>query len=248
MVVAIIALCVAGTGAAVAAIPGSDGTISACYKPANGNLRVIDAGERCKHQERLLTWRDGVNGKVANADLLDGIDSTGFLTADGKAVDSDKLDGRDSTDFLSATGTAVNADKLDGIDSSSLVLHCPTGYTRSRDVCFTPQKTGTFNAAWFDCLNSGGRLPNSTELANVFPALAVAGGVPEEVDWSSDFLGGGQALAVRVSGFIIGWEEHAFGDSLGYRCILSPTNDGTVSLAARSRAGSGDASEFHKAN
>jgi hypothetical protein len=82
----------------------------------------------------------------------------------------------------------------------------------------------------------------------VFPALAVAGGVPEEVDWSSDFLGGGQALAVRISGFIIGWEEHAFGDSLGYRCILSPTNDGTVSLAARSRAGSGDPSEFHKAN
>jgi hypothetical protein len=227
MMVAIIALCVAGTGAAVAAIPGSDGTISACYKPANGNLRVIDAGERCKHQERLLTWRDGVNGKVADADLLDG---------------------RDSTDFLSATGTAVNADKLDGIDSSSLVLHCPSGYTRSRDVCFTPQKTGTFDAAWFDCLNSGGRLPDSAELANVFPALAVAGGVPEEVDWSSDFLGGGQALAVRVSGFIIGWEEHAFDDSLGYRCILSPTNDGTVSLAARSRAGRGDAPEFHKAN
>jgi hypothetical protein len=65
---------------------------------------------------------------------------------------------------------------------------------------------------------------------------------------AADFLGGGQALAVRVSGFIIGWEEHAFGDSLGYRCILSPTNDGTVSLAARSRAGSGDASKFHKAN
>jgi hypothetical protein len=126
------------------------------------------------------------------------------------------------------------------------VLHCPSGYTRSRDVCFTERRTGTFDAAWFDCLNTGGRLPTSAELANVFPALAVEGGVPDEVDWSADFLGGGQALALHVSGFVIGWEEHAFGDSLGYRCILSPTNDGTVSLSARSRGPS--ASQFRKAN
>jgi hypothetical protein len=229
MVVAVIALCVAGTGAAVAAIPGSEGTISACYKPANGNLRVIDAGagEQCKQQERLLTWHDGISGKVTDADLLDGIDSTGFLRVSGKAVDSDKLD---------------------GIDSSSLVLHCPSGYTRSRDVCFTAQRTGTFDAAWFDCLNTGGRLPNSAELANVFPALAVEGGVPEEADWNADLLGGGQALALRVSGFTVGWEEHGFGDTLGYRCILSPTNDGTVSLSARSRGPSGGDSQFRKAD
>lgn len=52
----------------------------------------------------------GINGKAADSDKLDGIDSTGFATAghdhnaaylgiSAKAADSDKLDGIDSTDF-----------------------------------------------------------------------------------------------------------------------------------------------------
>ena len=44
-------------GAAYAAVPGSDGTISACAD-ANGRLRVIDAeaGASCKTSEKTLAW------------------------------------------------------------------------------------------------------------------------------------------------------------------------------------------------
>lgn len=50
-------LAVAG-GIAYAAIPGSDGTISGCYKLSDGTLRVIDAeaGATCKSSEKPITW------------------------------------------------------------------------------------------------------------------------------------------------------------------------------------------------
>lgn len=41
-----------------------------------------------------------LTGKAADSELLDGIDSTGFLRTTGKAADSDKLDGLDSLDYL----------------------------------------------------------------------------------------------------------------------------------------------------
>ena len=44
--------------------------------------------------------------KAADADELDGRDSTDFLGANDKAANSDKLDGKDSTDFAPA-GTAA---------------------------------------------------------------------------------------------------------------------------------------------
>lgn len=45
-------------GGAVAAIPGSDGSVSACYSTKNGSVRIIDAeaGATCKSKERSITW------------------------------------------------------------------------------------------------------------------------------------------------------------------------------------------------
>lgn len=65
MIVAIAALVVALTGAAVAAIPNPDGSVDTCYRDADGKLRVIDAGvgEDCKKHETplsLATVNDGV--------------------------------------------------------------------------------------------------------------------------------------------------------------------------------------------
>jgi hypothetical protein len=46
-----------GVGISQAAIPGADGTISACYKKAGGALRVIDArAAKCKSTEKALRW------------------------------------------------------------------------------------------------------------------------------------------------------------------------------------------------
>lgn len=43
-----------------------------------------------------------IDGKAADADRLDGLDSKQFLRAGGKAADSDRLDGLNSTQFLRA--------------------------------------------------------------------------------------------------------------------------------------------------
>jgi hypothetical protein len=82
MVVALVALLIACSGAAFAAIPSSSGTITACYT-ATGSLRVIDpeAGQACRSAETQLSWKDGITGKVADSNLLDGKDSSHFARA-----------------------------------------------------------------------------------------------------------------------------------------------------------------------
>ena len=83
MVMALVALLVATSGAAFAAIPSSSGTITTCYDKGNGTLRVIDPaeGQDCHSTETQLSWKDGITGKVANADKLDGLDSSKFARA-----------------------------------------------------------------------------------------------------------------------------------------------------------------------
>jgi len=56
--VVVTALVVAvGTATTVwAAVPGDDGTISACYAKKGGKLRIVKAGKTCKKRERALAW------------------------------------------------------------------------------------------------------------------------------------------------------------------------------------------------
>ena len=49
-------LTAAGVTYAVAAIPGSDGTINGCVKKSNGHLRVVDEGASCRRNESSLVW------------------------------------------------------------------------------------------------------------------------------------------------------------------------------------------------
>jgi hypothetical protein len=74
MGVALLALLIACSGAAVAAIPSSDGTISACRDNRTGAVRVMDAqsAQTCRATETQLAWKDGIHGKVADSELLDG--------------------------------------------------------------------------------------------------------------------------------------------------------------------------------
>lgn len=57
-----------------------------------------------------------------NSARLGGIAPGGFLRADGKAADADSLDNLDSTAFLRADGKAVDSDKLDGKDGNDLAV------------------------------------------------------------------------------------------------------------------------------
>ena len=61
------------------------------------------------------------SGKAADADLLDGLDSTALLGATGKAADSDRLDGLDSTAFLGVGETAADSMRLGGTPASKFV-------------------------------------------------------------------------------------------------------------------------------
>lgn len=83
MAVAITALVVAVTGAAVAAIPNPDGSVAACYRNATGELKAIDTGvgEVCRKNETAVSLAAMSGGKVASSDKLDGLDSTAFLSA-----------------------------------------------------------------------------------------------------------------------------------------------------------------------
>jgi hypothetical protein len=71
MVVALAALLVAASGFAVAAIPGRNGVIHACYKKRGGALSVVAGGKKCPRGTRALSWNQqgppGANGpKGAN--------------------------------------------------------------------------------------------------------------------------------------------------------------------------------------
>jgi hypothetical protein len=56
LIVAIVALVMAATGFAVAAIPGSDGKLSACYHKTTGAMRLVDETAKCKKTERRIAW------------------------------------------------------------------------------------------------------------------------------------------------------------------------------------------------
>jgi hypothetical protein len=45
-----------GTAYAAGLIPGSDGSIHACYNATNGNVRVVAAGQKCRVHEKALVW------------------------------------------------------------------------------------------------------------------------------------------------------------------------------------------------
>jgi hypothetical protein len=73
------------------------------------------------------TWKMVIDlsatvGKVANADLLDGIDSTGFaLTGHNHDTAYAALGHNHNATYLGITAKAADADKLDGYDSTAFV-------------------------------------------------------------------------------------------------------------------------------
>ena len=76
---AVIALLGISVGAAVAAIPGTDGTIHGCYANRNGALRVIDpAVSACSKSETAMSWNQaGQQGDPGPAlESLNGVPCT----------------------------------------------------------------------------------------------------------------------------------------------------------------------------
>jgi hypothetical protein len=170
----------------VAAIPSSDGTITACRDNKTGLLRVIDTADMlqgCSGKETRLHWKDGITGKVADSDKLDNKDSTEFLGANQKAADSDNLDGKSGEDFY-AVGSKVadsahadsatsagDADTLDGLDSTELgaasavkvgQLELPKPPPGGQPNTGTVFETDAFEIQG-QCMNSSFPLPNAPQ-------------------------------------------------------------------------------------
>jgi hypothetical protein len=91
-----------------------------------GSNLILPAGahvtSRLSHLQGHLDPRYVNTGEMAaNANLLDGQDSTAFLGANAKAADADLLDGQNSTAFLGVNAKAADANLLDGQNSTAFV-------------------------------------------------------------------------------------------------------------------------------
>ncbi|HJR95351.1 MAG TPA: hypothetical protein VJ807_07920 [Gaiellaceae bacterium] len=121
--VAILAVAFVVTGGlAYAAIPDAGGVIHTCYTKSSGAWRVIDTslGQTCKSNEAAL---DLYSKGGADALFLDQTEANAlYLGKAEKAADADKLDGKDSTEFLGATATAADSSKLGGIRAAAYVV------------------------------------------------------------------------------------------------------------------------------
>lgn len=129
MIVAITALVVALTGAAVAAIPNPDGTVDTCYRNANGELRVIDAGagEACKKPETALALSTASGGATpaARATSTSAQSVPGDFTGTVIALDSE----------AAAEGGFDTADLHDnGVNNSRLTAPVDGTYLVSAEV------------------------------------------------------------------------------------------------------------------
>ncbi|MDX6675758.1 MAG: hypothetical protein QOH11_3176 [Solirubrobacteraceae bacterium] len=140
----IVALVLAGSGFAVAAIPGPGGVIQACFNRRTGILRVIDSKRHCTRSERAIRWnqqgkvgttgapgatgpagRSGsdaqFNGAAAGGDLTGAYPSpaiaSGAVTAAKVAPDS--LTGTEINE--STLGQVPDAAKLGGVFASQYV-------------------------------------------------------------------------------------------------------------------------------
>src|SRR5215212_3485501 len=77
LIVAVLVIIVALGGAAVAAIPSSDGVIHGCYKQEKGQLRVIDAGagNQCRKSEAAIAWNQQGPKNVLQKEDYDALTS-----------------------------------------------------------------------------------------------------------------------------------------------------------------------------
>jgi hypothetical protein len=106
------AVAAVAAGIAYSAIPTGAGVINACYGDGSRLLRVVDAdaGERCRQEERPLSWQQGVNGYRSIRGTPDEVEVTavgsgpiGFPTPDNPPTRILTLNVPAGVYFVSAT-------------------------------------------------------------------------------------------------------------------------------------------------
>jgi hypothetical protein len=125
-----LALILAMTGFAAAAIPDARGVIHGCYQKSTGILRVIRAGKRCAKSEKSISWnQQGPRGR-------NGINSTNGVNG---ANGSNGMPGPPGTN---GTNGATN------VTVKTASVSVPSGTTSAGIACGTGQRAtgGGFNS------------------------------------------------------------------------------------------------------
>ena len=211
LVVALLALFVAASGTAVAAVnyyTSLDGTITACRDNKTGLLRVIDIGQSCTtSKETTVTWKDGITGKVADSDKLDGKDSTYFYAAGSKVSDAAHADSADhatSADSATNADSAGDANTLDGKNSTDFVSG--TGSMTIVDEQFS-DPDGYGDGKGFSRVIS---VPGAQIQATCV-----------------DQVGGTQVSVTRTNGVVNLWRDDGGADPLATKLYSSPSDPTT---------------------
>jgi hypothetical protein len=132
--------------------------------------------------------------------------------------------------YLPLHGKADDADKLDGIDSQDLILQCASGQTQSEDVCFTDEYSATtWDYAYLGCANRAMRLPGMAEQSLIY--LNLYSGTPTAEGWVDELADGSTAFSLTLDNAFVNPVAHSIVDSLPYRCVSSPTNQGAAARA-----------------
>jgi hypothetical protein len=237
LAISVLALFVAlgGTGYAAIRIPRNS---VRSLQVANGSLQTVDLSRKARASLKSiagLAAGGSLSGRYPKPAIKNGAITTPKFAAGAVAPNANLLDGIDSTGFLPANGKAADADKLDGQSSSAFVPSCPAGTTRVVEFCVSALgSTTTWNGAYFACdnLNPSMRLPTMSELGQVQRALG-----PAEDDWTTDVTDVADAMSVQIAaGFTVTFHERPLTNLITYRCISTPLATATGSGLAGAEA------------
>jgi hypothetical protein len=226
----ILALLVATGSIALAAIPGGDGTITACAHKRSGALRLIDTAKtkRCKSSERRVAWNQrgpaGANGAAgatgargpagaSGTSGAAGANGSGGGTAD--VYTKSESDGR----YLGKVETAQNALRLGDEPSDNFLRG--VGESRGTTTSVLAGTSGTLGAV------SDGSLVGNAEVTCADPAtdgtIRFRGGPTRSVNVITDDGGATPAATTVSGGAATGTTTLSTGDHVTYTVQSSST-------------------------
>jgi hypothetical protein len=132
-----LALVVALGGVGIAAIPGSDGVINACYAKKNGDVRVVKAGKKCKKGEKTISWNQQGPPGPAGPQGAQGAQGTQGVAGTNGANGIDGSPGQAGSagpGLLFGSGTTMN--------SGTIFTSLAGANTTTQNLAFTPMPAG----------------------------------------------------------------------------------------------------------
>src|SRR6266508_3636780 len=140
-VTAVLAL---AAGVAFAVLPGG-GVVEACVAAKSGAVRVVDSAGDCSSKESPLSFYSksgaeaaflGAADKAADAELLDGIDSSAFVRGGGQVI-------------RERVSIAPGGDHTFSLPLASVKYTCPSTLSDPGTVAFRNTTAG-FEQMWMD--------------------------------------------------------------------------------------------------